>query len=340
MRQTLQNLVYVLCVLAISLQNLAAKPIILDSKSAQIVHTDGIITHISIFADSIFVGNASGEIFVFTFDKDKKAHKSYSLTLPFVEDYFGNAYAPRVFDIATFDGKVLFVLSEASRGDKQILKIHLSDNVMPKSIWTTATSPKRIVAFGKNALIMGFLSNEIALFDIDKSQFIYTTQPSQAGFSDLCVNEPFIFSTDESGIVNVFAIHSGKLLARLDSINKDNNYHVVSNGNAILTAGVDKQVGIYTFDPALAIKGQFKLQDSTSIKSTFLVYAVGISPKAQLAGFSKNEQNDISIISLSTFEEKYILKGSASLINSILFYDDTHIITGSDDKHFIIWSLK
>ena len=317
------------------------KPIVIESTNAQIIHTSAIITHISSFNNQIFVGNASGGIDVFSLDKSKRAHKTYSLTLPLVKDYFDNDFAPRVFDITTFDGKTLFVLSEASRGGKQILKISAMQEA--EVIYQTTTSPKRIIAFDKDKLVVGFLSNEIGLFDIKNANFIYMSHPSLAGFSDLCVNAPFIFSTDESGIVNVLNVSNGELLARLENINKDTNYQIASARDKILTAGADRQMGVYTFSTQpqnSTQKAQFSLKNAASIKSHFLIYAVGISPQANFGAFSKNEQNDIGVIHLPTMREIYTLKGTTSLINSIIFYDEKTIISGSDDKSMIIWQLK
>ncbi len=301
---------------------------------SQIIHTNDIVTHISNFKNLIFVGNASGKIDVFKMDSNKKVHKTYSLTLPLIKDYFESYYSPRILDIATFDGQTLFVLSESSFGGRQILKMSNTQN--PQVIFDTKSLPKRIAAFDKDKLVIGFLSNEIGLFDINKSQFIYKTQPSQASFSDLCVNAPFIFSTDESGAISVINITNGTLTTRIDRVNKDNNYQVVSSLNKILTAGVDRKMGIYTFDA----QKTFSLTDTKYIQSEFLIYAVGISPSANLAALSKNEQNDLGIIHLPTLEEKYVLQGSKSLINTIIFHDEKTVIADSSDKTFIIWILK
>lgn len=326
-----------ICTLCATCSLVIAKDgILLESKNAQNIQVEGIITHISTFANQIFVGNAGGGIDIFTIDTNKMAHKTSSLTLAPIKDYFGNTFAPRVFDITTFDGKTLFVLSEASHGGKQILK--LSPKQKPEVIFHTPSSPKRIIALNDDKLVVGFLSNEVGIFDITHGKFEFITHPSQAGFSDLCLNAPFIFSTDESGIVHVISLANGEILKRLDKINKDNNYQIVSQKSTILTASVDRQMGIYTFE--VSQDSNFELKSATSIKSEFLIYAVGISPQAKLAAFSKNEQNDISIIDLQTLQEKYTLQGSTSLINSIIFYDETTLISGSDDKNFIIWQLK
>lgn len=315
-------------------QVLQAEPIKLTNKNAQIIQIDEILTHISTFDNMIFVGNAGGKIDIFTL-QSQKAQKIQTFTLPPTQDYFGNSYPPRVYDIATFDGKTLFILAEGSQGTKQILELSLQSPQKIMPILQTNSSPKRIVAFDKNKLVVGFLSNEIGLFDLKSKTFIYNTHPSLAGFSDLCVNPPFIFSTDESGIVNVIDITSGKILKHLDMINKDNNYQIVSAKNTILTASVDKQMAIYTFKTDA--NASFILQNAAKIQSEFLIYSVGISPNGTLGAYSKNEQNDIAIINLATKQELFTLKGVTSLINTLIFYDEQTLIVGSDDKHFIIW---
>lgn len=317
-------------------QALQAEPTKLTDKNAQIIQIDEILTHISTFDNMIFVGNAGGKIDIFTL-QSQKAHKIQTLTLPPIQDYFGNSHAPRVYDITTFNGKTLFILAEGSQGTKQILELSLQSPQEAKPILQTSTSPKRIVAFDKDKLVIGFLSNEIGLFDLKSKSFLYNTHPSLAGFSDLCVNPPFIFSTDESGIVNVIHITDGKLLKRLDMVNKDNNYQIVSAKNKVLTASVDRHMAIYTFKTDT--NTPFALQNATQIQSEFLIYSVGISPSGTLGAYSKNEQNDIAVINLATKQELFTLKGATSLINTLIFYDEQTLIVGSDDKHFVIWRL-
>ena len=89
-------------------QALQAEPTKPTNKNAQIIQIDEILTHISTFENMIFVGNAGGKIDIFTL-QSKKAHKIQNLTLPPIQDYFGNSHAPRVYDITTFDGKTLFI---------------------------------------------------------------------------------------------------------------------------------------------------------------------------------------------------------------------------------------
>lgn len=307
------------------------------AKDAQVIHIDAILTHISLFDDKIFAGNAEGGIDIFTLNSAKHARKVASINLPLIEDYFGNKHPSRVYDVATFDGKELFILCEASLGKRQILKLNLKDTKNVQVVLTTTSAPKRMRTAGKDRLVLGFLSNEIKLYDLNKQTFLYTAHASVARFSDLCVNMPYIFSTDESGIVNVFNAESGALLQRL-AINKDNNYQVVSAKHTILTAGVDKQMAIFTFaDSKKQDTIDFTLQRAASLRSEFLIYAVGISPQAQWAAFTKNEQNDISLVRLDNMQEYFVLKGSSSLVNTLLFYDEHTLISGNDDKSFVIW---
>lgn len=313
-----------------------AKSYLLPSAEQQNISIEGIITHISVFQNRFFVGNATGQIEIFELDKSHKAHKIRTITLPMIKDYFGGERSPQVFYITTFDGQNLFVLSESSKGQKSILHINLAGEILPQTIYETPLSPKKILALDAKHLLVGYLSNEIGVFDLSARSFLYLSHPSTAGFSDMCLNKSLIFSTDESGVVNVLNVKNGNTLLRIDSINKDNNYQIASAHNKILTAGQDRQMAIYTFSPT----PQFILQKAQAIKSDFLIYAVGISPNATLGAYSKNEQNDIGIVDLENLTEILTLKGSTSLINTLVFIDEHTLISGSDNQQLIIWNLK
>ncbi|TLD81767.1 WD40 repeat domain-containing protein [Helicobacter sp. MIT 05-5293] len=313
-----------------------AKSYILSSTEQQNIPIEGIITHISVFKNRFFVGNATGHIEIFELDISHKARKIRTITLPMIKDYFGDERAPQVFHITTFDGQNLFVLSESSKGKKSIVYINLAEEILPSIIYETPLSPKKILALDAKHLLVGFLSNEIGVFDLSTQSFLYLSHPSTAGFSDMSLNESFIFSTDESGVVNVLDVKNGNTLSRIDSINKDNNYQIASARDKILTAGQDRQMAIYTFKPT----PHFSLQNAQAIKSDFLIYAVGISPNATLGAYSKNEQNDIGIVDLENLAEILTLKGSTSLINTLVFIDEYTLISGSDNQQLIIWHLK
>lgn len=318
---------------------------ILERANAQNISHSEIITHISVNGNEIFVGDGNGGVAIYTLENTNKTRLLKAFKLPHIKDYFDNPQFPRVFDIVATN-EYLLILCESSRGGREILKImrknlrkSLNHTTIPREhievIFHTKGAPITIKPYQQNYLVIGFLSNEIALFDLTKKAFVYTIQPSLAGFSSLVVNEPYIFSTDESGIVTSINAHNGEILARLEAINKDNNYQIASSSNVILTAGVDKQVGIYYFTP----KPSFSLLETNSIKSAFLVYAVGVSSDGKLGAYSKNEANDIGVVDLATLQEIHTLKGSKSLINALIFINHHTLLSSSDDKSFTIWHL-
>lgn len=317
-----------------------AAPVIVPSSKVQILHTQDIITRLVLFERYLFVGDSQGGIGVYEFDKNRRVRKVEQYHLASIRDYFGNEIPTRIFDIATFDGKLLYVLAEGSQGSKEIVKI--AKGMPAQVLWKTQRSPTRLIAVDKNKLAVGFLSNEVGIFDLVKADFDYVVHPSLAGFSDMCVGKPYIFSTDESGAVNVLDISNGNVLKKLDLVNKDNNYQIATSHNdtqgIILTAGTDKQMGIYSYELKQDAH-DFHIQKAQSIKGEFLIYAVGISPQAKRAAYSKNEQNDIAIVSLLDLQEQFILRGSTSLLNSLIFYDENTLISSSDDKNIIIWKI-
>ena len=77
-----------------------------------------------------------------------------------------------------------------------------------------------------------------------------------------------------------------------------------------------------------------------SFKAPFLVYATGLSKDAKLAAFAVGLDNEIAVFDLEKNSQKFLLKGQKSTLNSIVFYDDETIYSGSDDKSIMKWELK
>lgn len=316
--------------------SLCAGATIKHKSSAQVIKTENIITTIRFLQNRLYVCNAQGGVEIFTLDSNKKAKKIKQITLPNIRDFLGESIAPKVFDIATSDGNTLYILAQASDAKAQIIALDSTSGAQ-KVIFTSDLTPKRIIAKNKFELIVGFLSNEIGIFDTNKLDFTRRIQISSAGFSDLALSGNFIFSSDESGAISVIDSALQGKIASLDMINKDNNYQVAASSGVVLSAGQDRKMAIYRFADTNA---KFNLKSAKFIESEFLIYAVGISPSGEFGAFVKNENNDISVVNLSSLTEIFMLSGATAALNSLVFINDDLLVSASDDKEFIVWNLK
>jgi len=184
----------------------------------------------------------------------------------------------------------------------------------------------------KDHILFGFLSNEVALYDIKTKKELYRTQLSESKFSDFALNDnktKAVFAC-ESGILSIVDTHSGKVQKELKGQNLDNVYKVDFKGDVVSAAGQDRRAAIYS---ASSGNGSY-------IQGNFLIYATGLSPSTKLVAFAMNEQNDIMIYDTNTKTLKYTLKGQKSTLNSIIFATEDKLYSSSDDSSVMIWQLN
>ncbi len=122
-----------------------------------------------------------------------------------------------------------------------------------------------------------------------------------------------------------------------EEVNKDNVYEVKMKkdsmgNNIIITAGQDRKVGVYFLDSQQ--KRQFYIKESE-----FLVYSVGLNENASRGAYTKNENSDIIVFDIKSKEEVAYLKGHTNLLNSILFINDTILVSSEDAQRILFWKL-
>jgi WD40 repeat protein len=120
------------------------------------------------------------------------------------------------------------------------------------------------------------------------------------------------------------------MIKKLEGGNKDNVFKVDFKNGKVSAAGQDRIGAVY----------DLKSKNIQTFKAPFLIYATGLSPDATKSAYAFGLDNEIAVFNLSTNSKEYNLKGQKSTLNSIVFYDNNTIYSGSDDKYIMKWSLK
>ena len=279
----------------------------------------------------------SGELVVATdrghvevFDAES-LQKKLRIEIPDVRDFIGDKIPARVMSADMTDGRYL-LLSDSGKGGYSDLYLYES-----------GTLTKLLGAEDKRALIkarfidrehilLGYLSDEVSLFNITTRKERYRTQLSESKFSDFQLNEKrtqAVFSC-ESGVLSLIDVQSGKLIRHLEGQNVDNVYRVDFKSGMVSAAGQDRRGAIYD---AHTGKG-------TYIQGDFLIYATALSPSAKQVAFAMDEQNNISVYNTSTKVKTAYLKGQKSTLNVIIFSDEKRLFSASDDNTVLVWNLE
>jgi len=278
--------------------------------------------------DTLVIATDMGHIEVFNY-KDKKKIKE--IKIPNIKDFMGDIVPARVMSVDEIDGKYL-LLSDSGKGGYSNLFIYQEGNL------TQILSPKDKRAIikarfiDKEHILFGYLSDEVSLFDLKSKKEIYRKQISESKFSDFALNKDktkVVFSC-ESGVLSVIDVKSGDIITELKGLNVDNVYRVDFKNGYVSGAGQDRRGSIYNV----------KTKKGYYIQGSFLIYSTALSPSAKRVAFSMDEKNNIYIYNTDTKANIAILKGQKSTLNVIIFKDENHLFSASDDNTIIAWKLN
>lgn len=256
---------------------------------------------------------------------------TYTIELPQIKDFAGDMVPARIFSVDYIEGKYL-LLSDSGKGGYTNMWIH--ENNATKQIFGPENKKALVKArfIDPNHILIGYLSNEVALYDIGAQKELYRTKLSESKFSDFALNADktqVIFSC-ESGILSLIDVQSGKVIKELKGMNLDNVYKVDFKQNIISGAGQDRRGSLYD---AATGKGDY-------IEGNFLIYATGLSPEAKKVAFAMDERNDISVYDVDTKAKIALLQGQKSTLNAIIFKSETTLFSTSDDNTVMMWEIK
>jgi len=278
--------------------------------------------------NKLIIGTTKSLLEVYDLDKREFVKK---ITIPKIKDFMGDTIEARVASVDYIDGKYL-LLSDSGIGGYSNLRIN--ENNQTTDI-ITAKDKKSIVKarfIDKEHILLGFLSDELALFNIKTKKEVYRVQLTESKFSDFALNEDKTLAVVgcESGELTLFDVKSGKVLKRLSSQNVDTLYRVDIKKDMAVAGGKDRRAVWYNIKSG---KGGY-------FKATFFVYASALSPSATKAAYSMDENSDITVYNLNTESKIAILKGQKGSLNTIIFKDENRIFSASDDKTILEWKLN
>ena len=294
----------------------------------QEIVVDGMAKDMVVYGENVYIGTDQGKLQVYD-DTAQKFVKEISL--PKIKDFMGDIVPARVQSIDYLDGRYL-ILSDSGKGGYSNLWIHENNNTVQLLGPEAKEAIVKARFVDKEHILLGYLSDEVALFNTKTKKERYRVQLSESKFSDFALNEKkteAVFSC-ESGVLNIVDTQTGKIIRELKGVNVDNVYKVDFKQNIVSGAGQDRRGSIYD---ARTGKGDY-------IEGNFLIYATALSPSAKKVAFSMDEQNNISVYKVSTKSKIAVLKGQKSTLNVIVFRDETTLFSASNDNTVMMWKIK
>lgn len=248
-----------------------------------------------------------------------------------IEDFMGNPMPSKVFSVDKVNSQELYLALLQSPTSYRRLAIVQDGDIQYVIQESDGLMIKKAKFISSSKVLLGLLSNELILYDLEEKKSIYRFQLSQSHFSDfvLSKDKTIAASTDESGKVYLVDVVRGSVLQTYQGGNVDNVYKLDMKGKRIITAGQDRRGIVYDIN-----SGKFDRYDAD-----FLIYACALSPSSNLGALAFTEQNDIVIFELNTGRKLHTLRGQKSTLNSIVFASEKKLYSGSDDKFIMQWRL-
>jgi len=291
------------------------------------IKTSGAITDFFMDDANITVSTDAGTIEKFNVKTGKKI---YIGQLPEMKDFMGDPVPTKVYSIDEFDTKILLV-TQGHHGFRNLLLVVQHDTIKLIDAERDKLMIKKARFINNNQVLLGLMSNELILLDINQNEYVYKLSISPYTFSDyyLYSTNQFVYTSDESGIVHKIDVKNGKIVEEFAGNNVDNVYCVVCKNGVIITAGQDRRIGVYN-----AITGK-----NYYLQKDFLVYSVALSSDATVGAATASEENNITLFHIETKNEIMKLKGHTSVITKMEFVDENTLVSMADDHYLMIWKI-
>ncbi|AKF24829.1 nitrate reductase [Sulfurovum lithotrophicum] len=251
------------------------------------------------------------------------------IILPPLETVQNGKVPSRIHAIDRYQNKTLLVTSASNayrevwiEQNGHLRKIIGSDqHIMPKNAF-----------FNKEGkIIFGTFGSDVILYDNLESYRIYEQHISESTMGGMVLSDDKnkMVISDESGAVRIIDVNTSKIDQVYDKEHVDNIYKVAYANGVILTAGQDRRVGVYFTDS----------DNSYHLKSDFLVYCVGLSPKATTGVYSSGIEHHLQLFNPATKSKGDRLVGHYATPTKILFINEKAMISSGDEDKVFFWLL-
>jgi hypothetical protein len=267
----------------------------------------------------LYASTTASSIDIFNIETQEKID---SIKMPKIKDFLGDVIDSKIYSIDTSDNELL-ILSQGEKGGRNIdiYENGSFTNIIKDSQRLFISRAKFL---DKDHIVYALLSNQIYLYDIKNKKILKELQISQSKFSNfkLSQDKSKIIICDESGVITMIDSKSFDIIEKFNNQNLDNVFQVDIKNDFILTAGQDRRAVVYNINTKNTYYKEF----------SFLIYSVGLSPSANLAGVSSDEENNVTVFDTKTKEDLYKLTQNKSTLSNILFINENEIFVSSDDK--------
>ena len=300
---------------------------IADAKLEHTTKVSGAVSDMIIHNGKVYIATEMGKVDIIDIKTKKRLN---SIEFPKFEDFMGELQPPKIFSVdVSPDGKKVVAVAQGNRGSRE-LYLYQNNKLIKLIDWKKNIPAYRVRFVDNNKVIMGLSGDEIILYDISKRKQIYRKYVGMSFFSDMEINEKRdkLALTDESGDTRIIDIKTGKIIKKIEELNKDKSFDVDFRNNRILNGSRDKKAVYYNLN-----NNKYKIYHSKD----FMVFSVGLSPSGKKGAYLYDEKYNIKVFQTDTGKTITILNGHSATPSVIKFINENELITGCDNGKIYFW---
>jgi len=289
--------------------------------------TSASVTDMVLQGNQLYASTDAGVVNIFNiYDGSKEK----SIKIDPIKDFMGDEIEAKIFSVDVIQKKILLL----SQGMMGYNRVYIHEGNRTKILIKDSDSLAIVKAkfLDKNTLLLALLSDEIISYDIEKKKQNYRVAASGSKFSDFALSEDKtkVVVADESGDLQLINTKDGSHIRSFSGENLDNVFKVEYKNGIIATAGQDRRAVIYNVKTGAAY---YK-------SSSFFIYCVGLSPTAQIAAYSSDVNNDVTLFDTKTKATLGQFGGTKSTLSKILFLNEKEFLVSSDNHVINRYKIK
>ena len=290
------------------------------------LHTSGFITDVVLDENILYVATDEGTIDLFSLGSNQRLRQ---ITLPLIRSGRGESIPPKVISIDRMNHQTLIV----SISEDNFRNIWLEEDGKLTKLFgkEQKTLVKEAYFIDNNRIVFGTFDSDIILYNISEGYNTYKKQHSQSTLTDIIISadKKSMVVADESGRLKRYAVESGKLLEEYKTQHVDKVYSVAYANGVLVSGAEDRRVGVYA-----------DTQKPYHFKTSFLVYAVGVSPSGKQGLYSDGEAQVLQLFNTKTKHKGDRLVGHKEIVQKILFLGEKAVISVGARQELFLWRLK
>ncbi|MBE3022429.1 nitrate reductase [Campylobacter sp. RM13119] len=286
------------------------------------IQTQANVMSMTLVNDNLYIATYSGSIEIYDVKNDTFKQ---SIVFDDIKNINDEILRPNILSIDELNGSLL-VLAEANSNKRSL---YLVKDSGIKLVSQLGESAKKALFLSENEAILGTISNEISIINLQNGKSEHDFKISTALLADMKANpsKTTVAIATEGGKIYFYDVKS-RDMSRIVDVHKDTMYAIDYDGNVVLTAGVDMSVAVLRGNEIRRLKAKTSVMD------------IALSTDAKTGAYIQDDLSEIYVFDTNSLTQVKRLQTPQNTINSIVFISPDMLLSSAFEKNIHFWKVR